>query len=298
MSNVPGCLLRTLEELPGPDNQIAQKLQVSIGVQRQLGPTMSFEADYVYNRGRNEKALLPNVNLTYNATTGINYPWTDRSHRYNPNWGIVGVATQDGTSAYHGLQTAFHKRFSDQWQAGITYTVSGYWTGDPPAWSGLQRVSFPTPDDLGDGYSLGPNDQRHRAVFNGIWQVGGGFQASGMYFYGSGARYNNQYAVDLRGIGSGSELVGYRLYPNGTVVPRNNFVGESIHRLDVRLQQRIPLSGGVKVDGIVELFNLFDRANYGDYVTDEANSQFGNPLYSSNLAYAPRTLQLGFRITF
>ena len=49
---------------------------------------------------------------------------------------------------------------------------------------------------------------------------------------------------------------------------------------------------------MLELFNIFNRANYGSYVTDEASSQFGQPEYNANLAYAPRTLQLGFRLMF
>ena len=52
------------------------------------------------------------------------------------------------------------------------------------------------------------------------------------------------------------------------------------------------------IDGMLELFNIFNRANYGSYVTDEASSQFGQPEYNANLAYAPRTLQLGFRLMF
>jgi hypothetical protein len=66
----------------------------------------------------------------------------------------------------------------------------------------------------------------------------------------------------------------------------------------MRLQQRIPLGGRRSVDGMLELFNVFNRANYGSYDTDEASKQFGQPLYNSNLAYAPRTVQLGFRLTF
>jgi len=66
----------------------------------------------------------------------------------------------------------------------------------------------------------------------------------------------------------------------------------------MRFQQRLPLGGQRSIDGIFEVFNLFDRANYGSYVTDEASSQFGDPEFNSNLAYAPRTLQVGFRLTF
>jgi hypothetical protein len=68
--------------------------------------------------------------------------------------------------------------------------------------------------------------------------------------------------------------------------------------VDIRFQERIPIVGRVAIDGMVEVFNLFDHANFGDYVTDEASPLFGKPEFNSNLAYAPRTLQLGFRLTF
>jgi hypothetical protein len=66
----------------------------------------------------------------------------------------------------------------------------------------------------------------------------------------------------------------------------------------MRLQRHFKLAARAGVDGIVEVFNAFNRANYGGYVTNEANQQYGLPVSSSNLSYAPRSLQLGFRFTF
>ena len=84
----------------------------------------------------------------------------------------------------------------------------------------------------------------------------------------------------------------------GTIVTRNNLVGDSIHRMDLRVMQRVPLRGRMAVDGIVELFNLFNRANYGAYTTAESNPNYGKPVQNVGLAYQPRMLQLGFRFMF
>ena len=89
-----------------------------------------------------------------------------------------------------------------------------------------------------------------------------------------------------------------RYREDGTLVPRNSFVGDPIHRVDMRLQQRIPLVGRLHIDGMFEVFNLFDKANYGSYVLDETSGSFLDPAQNTNLAYAPRTLQLGFRLAF
>ncbi len=52
------------------------------------------------------------------------------------------------------------------------------------------------------------------------------------------------------------------------------------------------------IDGMLEAFNLFDNVNYGSYTTRESNASFGRPSFNNNIAYAPRMLQLGFRLAF
>jgi hypothetical protein len=59
-----------------------------------------------------------------------------------------------------------------------------------------------------------------------------------------------------------------------------------------------PLGGRAGVDGIVEVFNVFNHANFGSYTIREDNRNYGTPSQNSNVAYSPRSLQLGFRIAF
>jgi hypothetical protein len=134
-------------------------------------------------------------------------------------------------------------------------------------------------------------------VVNGIWELPFGFQLSGLYFYGSGERFNTSWGTDIRQLG-GLRPNELRLRPNGTIVPRNNLVGEAIHRVNMRFQRRFPLAGRAGLDGIFEIFNLFNHANFGSYTTREDNRNYGRPSQNSNVAYAPRTLQLGFRLAF
>ena len=295
----PGCLTRGLQELapPPPYDKVQNSWQTSIGFQRQLGTTTAFEVDYVYNGSRNEKVIQENVNVSFNPATGEPLPYSVASTRPYPLLGIISVTPYMGRSDYHAVQTALTKRFSNNWQGSITYTVGGLWNAIPRPLSGRSIVNFDVPGDLGDEYTLAETDQRHRVVFNGIWQPGFGFQVSGIYFYGSGER-NQIVAGDVnRDLGAWADS-GLRYREDGTIIPRNTFVGEPIHRVDLRLQQRIPLFGRVSVDGIFEVFNMFDRANFGAYVLDESASDFLDPDQSDNLAYAPRTLSLGFRVTF
>ena len=282
----------TLRDLTGspvsPDIKLPFSYQSSIGVQHQLNTTMSFQADYVYTASRRELNNR-NQNLGYNPATGINYPYTNAALRPFPNWGLASTQYSDGLSNYHGLQTALNKRFSNRWQATATYTLSGLWDMTPCPVAGLA-----CPADFGGEYTLGATDQRHRAVFNGIWALPYDIQLSGLYFFGSGLRRATSYGGDrrLQGVGGSG-----RFAADGTIVPRNNFVGAPLHRVDIRLLKRVSI-GRLKADGILEVFNLFNHENYGSYVTTTSSANYGDPQQNIAVAYQPRIAQLGFRVTF
>jgi hypothetical protein len=125
--------------------------------------------------------------------------------------------------------------------------------------------------------------------------MGAGFQLSGLYFYGSGERFDTDTGVDRRDQGGSGEQ---RLRADGSIMPRNAIVGGPIHRVDLRLQKRLSLGGNRSVAGILEIFNLFNHANYGSYTTNESSSSYSQPAYNSNIAYQARMMQLGFRIVF
>jgi hypothetical protein len=299
-----GCVRREfLNEINNPWRRLPYSHQASIGLQRQLGTTMAVEGDYVYTGGRGEETAY-NVNLGYDPATGANYPFADINRRPFPDWGAVYSEALEGWSNSHGLQTAFTKRFSHRWQASATYTLAALRDADArPFQYGLTNgivsrapIAFALAPDVGSEYTLASTDQRHRAVVNGIWDAGYGVQLSGIYFYGSGRRYGNSYGGDLRDSGGGGGSA--RLRPDGTIVPRNTFVGRPIHRVDLRVQRRFRTTGNHGIDGIVEVFNLFNHENYGSYTTQESNRNYGSPAFNSAVAYQPRMLQLGFRLTF
>ena len=285
------CLTRALQEFRGPFDviHVPKTWQTSFGVQRQIGTTMAVEADYVYSQGRDEKDVIDNVNLTFNPATGANYPAADRARRVDPRWGNTSMSVHTGESSYHALLTQFTKRYSNRWQASATYTLSGLKNADSPPFMGLQPVPFQTQPDLGGEWGWSQDDQRHRFVFNGIWQVGFGFQMSGLHYFGAGNRLATNYGGDNRQFGGGSG----RLRPDGTIVPRNALIGPAQNRSDVRFQQRVPLPGRVSIDGIAEVFNLFNRTNYSLGTQESQPANYLKPVDGQF-----RTMQFGFRLSF
>jgi hypothetical protein len=281
---------------------------------------MSATADYVFtgNRAGNQTV---DVNLAYDPATGANYPFTDNSKRPHPDWSRVDNRLSEARSNYQALVTSFTKRMSNRWQASVTYLLSAQWNFDrPPIAPGCQ---YPTtlnaagnpvcdvpitlaPDVAENSYYL-TGDQRNRLTFNGIWQLGYGFQLSGLYLYGDNGKATPTSGVDVRQTGLSPTAANFdgtgglvisRLRPNGTVIARNSFDRTPIHRVDLRLSRRFKLGGHAGVDGIVEVFNVLNHANYNSWVLNETNRNYGQPQQDTNIAYAPRMLQLGFRTTF
>ncbi|HEY3157855.1 MAG TPA: carboxypeptidase regulatory-like domain-containing protein [Vicinamibacterales bacterium] len=296
-----GCIRRALGQTIAPPNaEYPYSYQASLGVQRQIGADMGVTADYSFNGQRKDRVTGYNINLSFNPATGLNYPFTDVTRRPFPEWGQVPMDIFAGHNNYNGLETSFTKRMSHRWQASGTYTLSTYRDSQPAPWSGVMTpVPFAVKGPLAEEYGLAATDQRHRAVFNGIWQAPYGIQVSGLYFYGSGQRFATTYGGDA--LDTGGTVGSNRQRPasaGGGFTPRNGIVGQPIHRVDLRLQKHLAMNGHAGIDGIVEVFNVFNHANYGSYTTAESNRQYGLPSSNTNVAYQPRMAQLGFRFAF
>ena len=112
------------------------------------------------------------------------------------------------------------KRLANRWQASATYTLLGLWEAESPPFTGDRAtnrfipVPFPTAPDMGAENTLSVADQRHHAVFNGIWEVGRGFLVSGLFYHGSGIRDASFYGGDERQTGADFSQ---RLRPDGTI---------------------------------------------------------------------------------
>jgi TonB dependent receptor len=339
--NSPNCFpqsIRNGSEIPVGDHPVSYSNMASIGMQHQFTGNMALDSNVVWTGGRAEERRQ-NLNSSINPATGANYPatgpTTDLAHLPFPSWGPIAGEIMNGRSNYYGWENTFTKRFSNRWQANATYTLSyfkddggiGSLTGpflttlDPAAKITTTLVPYTGSfaPDMGPLYQLAATDQRHRATFNGIWDLGKGFQLSGLYFFGSGERRNTSWGSDLRNTGGanysiltppgttaaslgavcGCTVKGVTLADGSFLVDRAQLVGEPIHRVDARFQERLPIGGRRNLELMFEVFNVFNHANYGAYTTTfSSGAQYGKPSFSTSTAYLPRIVQLGMHLTF
>ena len=297
--------------------------QANVGVQRQIAPSTSLATDFVYTKMKDVVGIM-DVNLAFDPATGGNYPFTDLTRRPVRGWGAVNqnVVQSNGPESY-AMQFELNKRMANHWQLSATYLLQFNYeyqyapinrdkgckyalTNPSPGVFTCDAPITLNPLMIDEKYLTG--DQRNRATFNGIWELPAGFQLSGLYFFADNGKITPISGVDLLGMGASTTasttantgITGSanRLLRDGTLVPRNSFDRTNLHRVDMRIQKRFRLNGRVTLDGIAEVFNLFNHANYNAFVTNKAAANFGQPQYDSNIAFQPRTMQFGFRTTF
>jgi hypothetical protein len=310
--------------LPSINSNLPYTHQANFGIQRQLGAAMSVSSDFVYTKNKDVVSIM-DVNLAFNPATGANYPFTDLTRRPVKGWGAVNqnVVQPNGPTSY-AVQAEFNKRMANHWQFSATYLLQfdyEYQYAPINRDKGCSEpITNPSPNvfTCDAPMTLHPllvderflnGDQRNRATFNGIWELPAGFQLSGLYFFADNGKTTATSGLDVLGLGASTtaSLVGTnagitgsanRLRADGTLVPRNSFNRSDLHRIDTRIQKRFKLNNRVTIDGIAEVFNLFNHANYNAFVTNEAARNFGAPQYDANIAFQPRTMQFGFRTTF
>jgi len=329
----PGCIRRFVgNNLASPDAQDPFSYQGSIGFQRQVGTDMAFEADYVYWK-RYYNILSPELNQAWDNETGEPYDNRDIAKLPFPEWGEVDMRQNTlGDDAYnHTIQAGFTKRFSNNWQASATYSMTldyakDYqpvppqltdettylfdlypqmrsctdpisWNADFTEWNCNTPINF---NALGDGLLFAEeyyktNHQVHRFVFNAIYNLPGDVLVSGLYFYGDNGFHTTESGVNV--FGTDNDDIADRVREDKSVIPRRNFDKKDLHRLDIRLSKRFNI-GRASFEPLVDIFNAFNRANFTDWVVNEQNGNFGQPDASDGIAYQPRVIQVGFKATF
>jgi hypothetical protein len=155
-------------------------------------------------------------------------------------------------------------------------------------------------------------DQRHRLVVSGLYQLPFAMQLSAIVTAASGRPFTALAGADLNGDGDGGAFPPDRARRDPanpeTSVGRYSETMPSQVIADVRLSKRFTVRNGMTVMAMIEAFNLFDRANFS-----EVNNIFGRGAFPDEpqrdtqgrvtygrfeQALPPRQVQLAMRVTF
>ena len=283
-------------------------LQMSMGVERQLSPNWTLQADYVHWRLYHEWIRV-DQNLTYDPATGFNLNPNTKG-RPDPRFTtILRFATPAGAGAlYDGFQMELRRRFAHGFMLAGGYTLARVKDSSGGAFY-VPNNQF----NLGDEWSNGVDDQRNTLNINGSYQWKWGFQLSGAYHFGSGADFATTAGSNPFANGTTSNrtfLATAKIYDSPSLnyadpvnasymfVKRNSLYGRAIHRVDMRLTKTVKIKERFRLVGIAEAFNLLNHPNYGSYATSITTSSFGAPAQNLNLEYQPRMFQLAGRFEF
>jgi hypothetical protein len=154
-------------------------------------------------------------------------------------------------------------------------------------------------DPLGPG-EWGPTgqDERHRMVATGVFDLPYGIQISPVYQLASARPYNLTAGTDLNADGNNNDR--WINPATGKQVSINAGRGDPTQVLDVRSTKFFALGAERKIGVFAELFNALNNANFGGAYTGNARSvTFRQPSGTliPGIGY-PRTLQLGARFLF
>jgi outer membrane receptor protein involved in Fe transport len=301
--------------------------QMNVGIQREFAGNYVLRADYLHNFG---------THFIIGRTIGS---------VFNPVVGGPDSVTNLESSVktkYDGLLLSVEKRFSHNYQFRASYTLSKAFN-----YANDDQIPFSNgplnPNNLQLEYGSTPNDQRHRFTFSGVWDLPAGIRLAPILTLASGV------PMDILVPGGGQRIpqlqrnAGGRLFHTGAELnafinklnAAGGFAGQPLplvsdsarfsdnySSFDLRLSKVFKVGERVKIEPLVEVFNLFNvtnvlgvsKSNYSGFanvlVRDSndptsagflRSSSFGQPITTAGGVFGsggPRAFQFAARVSF
>jgi outer membrane receptor protein involved in Fe transport len=256
--------------------------QANLGVEYQIQPTLSLQVNYLWVKGTHLTRTL-DINLQGPETPKVyglaGSTQTFTVNKVNPVRPIAGFARieefqSSSNSVYNGLTLQLNKRLSHNYQLLASYTYGKVIDDNPDAtavvpFSGDDAKMVQDPLNPRGDRATGVNDQRHRFVLSGVWDLDsysrslshsarylvGGWEISGILTAQTGQPYSAQVNFDLNGdSNSRTDRV-----PG---IGRDTFYLPNFVSLDPRITKNISITERVKAQLILEAYNSLNRINY------------------------------------
>jgi hypothetical protein len=298
--------------------------QFGAGIERQIGRNLVVSADAIGSFTRN-LAVLRNLNQPLPGTLDANGPIP------YPSFGNIQAREMTGEANYKGLDLSFEKRLSDGYSYRASYTL-GNSRDQAPEHLNASSGRAQNTRDLESWEGPSDFDIRHRFVGNFIAELPfgegkpylqggvashilGGWMVSGIFSARSGRPFtatqnNNNVGADQTGlpnltgdpegpktVAQWFNVAAFTRVPTGTFgdAGRNILRGPGWLTFDMTLQRRINVTRRVNTTVRWDIFNMFNRANFGLPVGDITSTTAG---VISSLAGDPRVMQLSIRLGF
>lgn len=235
-----------------PGRQIAYSDQVSIGFSHQITPTLAFDADYIHAKGydRGKRFDLNERTIPGDNSSRLFFP----EHR-----GRLRVLDSVAEDTYDGLQLSFRRRYSNNFQFTLNYTLADL-RGNSENGFSAEAECVPC---VGDERDIGPyeNDSRHNFIGSFIATLPADFQLSMLIQLESGRALTSESSQDLNG--NWRRRADYTPGPNGETPGRGNFRGEPVYNFDLRVVKFFRFGGQKELQAMFEVFNFFNRVQRG-----------------------------------
>jgi hypothetical protein len=313
----PGVPLRNTGDViyDSPNRGTPYAHQFMVGYVRQLAASLAVHADYVRVSNR-DMFLARNLNPMQRADTTRTGTIT-RSDAFGllgePYSQHVWLMENTGVSDYNALNLSLEKRYSNNWSARVSYSLS---KADATANNQADKNTYQVGTDLNLDAWNAPSDvdRRHILSIGARTEVPrtGGLTLSTTARYMSGAPFTlydssidadqNGELVDPLPAGtySGTDPNALRdvKYAGG----RNGAIGPDYFQIDLRAGWQRRVAGDRTAEIFFDIFNITNRANFDNPTNASSDRRTsGTFLALTNLRGGggfPRQAQLGIRFAF
>ncbi|MCM3869239.1 MAG: TonB-dependent receptor [Pyrinomonadaceae bacterium] len=317
---LPGSRGRMLD----PDFESPYTQQLNIGFAQELGRDMALELDYVHILGLHEFTGLdinPRIGPLINATRSSPNPARILAPQFAAHaaeliaafgsaapFGRISVAQSDGRSRYDAFTASFKKRYANKYQLNAHYTLS-----KAQAWFGATQDFGLAPQNAFEKFNpinFGPTgeDERHRFVLSGIFDLPWGFQLAPIFQLASARPYSILPScvcdINRDGVNNDRDSVNPSV-DDQNKLPLNPERGDNFSQLNVRVSKFFNFGESKKLGLFFEAFNVFNTGNFGNQFQNvTGSSDFGKPInffgatgFSEPIGI-PFQAQLGVRFSF
>jgi len=256
----------------------------SLGFEKDLAGTILLSVDYVRVRGRH---ILVERNIN---------PIVSAAGRPDPALSDIFRYESTGNSWYEGVTLGLRSG------TGGALELAAFYTHADAEDDHIDFAEGQPQDPLDPAAERGPSIQvpEHRTTLSAIYSLEDGASAWARHWtfaliaeHAVGRRYNELAGFDRNQNGDGGSDRPEGAGRNGARLP-------DLLNVDLRVARRVPL-GRLALEGVVEVFNLFNREN----VLEVNSIRFANPEGAPNPGFDrptrladPRRLQAGVRLSF